>query len=190
MELNLKARMKLGWDGHGGEKEVWAGEVEVGYGDGVQSRIWMGLEVRVWKEACWEVRKVGWGRGLDSGVGMELGSRAPLASRFLHPQQVQRVPGQAHSGACGGWRAGEGGGPLYPPPSIPNQPLPPEPRPRHHASGTGVPGAAQQTHRSPAPLPPRLPPSRHLLSGVWVGHHHQPPGYAPTQLAGDSGEGR
>ena len=65
----------------------------------------------------------------EMGKRRELGkgSSSPLTSLFLHPQRVQSLPGQARPVARGGRRAGEGRSALYPPPSVPEQPHPPEP---------------------------------------------------------------
>ena len=32
MEVSLRMRLELGWDGHGGENEIWSGDGEVGMG--------------------------------------------------------------------------------------------------------------------------------------------------------------
>ena len=72
----------------------------------------MEVELRMWKETCLEMRKEGWGR-VRLGMGTEMGSWAPLTTPFVHPQWVQSIPGQGRPGACGRWRAGEGGSSIY-----------------------------------------------------------------------------
>ncbi|KAB0396570.1 hypothetical protein E2I00_005849 [Balaenoptera physalus] len=46
-------------------------------------------------------------------MGTEMGSWVPLTTPFVHPQRVQSIPGQGRPGACGRWRAGEGGSSIY-----------------------------------------------------------------------------
>lgn len=142
-------------------------------------------------------REIGDGNGLDmeglaghgaemlleasKSLGMEVASGRPLTTPFLLPQRVHSSPGQARPGARGGRGAGAGRSPPHPPPAVPEQPHTPEPRPRHHAPGAAVPGLAHQPRARPATPLPGLPPCRHRLPCVRLGHHHQPPRYAATQ---------
>ena len=97
-----------------------------GYGQGVPAEDLEGTGVKDVEADTFGNKEGGWGR-VRLGMGMEMSSWTPLTTGFLHPQRVQSVPGQACPGTCGGWGAGEGGGSSYPPPSVPEQPHPPEP---------------------------------------------------------------